>query len=241
MRDFRYNQILPRKVLHDFSVLGRDCYLHGGRSVLFFIKVSEPSNKSFSSPEFLERLRKRDHDCVTEVVRAYTKHLFRAALGLGFDQEGANELVQRVWATFFDVLPNFRAQSHVRTFLFGILYNKASELRREGSKMDSLDPIDEVMERRFTSDGQWQSPPVSPEKFAISVESLGEVEDCLSGLNSAQRSVFWLKEVEELSSEEICNALSLTSTNLRVLLFRARNKLRECLEAKAKEDTNKRR
>ena len=202
-------------------------------------KVSTTPNKSFSSPEFVDRLRKRDAEAVTEVVRAYTTQLFRAALGLGFDRLAADELVQRVWATFFDVLPGFQAKSHVRTFLFGILYNKASEMRREGAKVNLADPIDEVMERRFAADGQWKEPPTSPEVFSLSVESLAQIEDCLAGLNTAQRSAFWLKEVEELGSEEICNALSLTATNLRVLLFRARNKLRECLEAKAKEEAKR--
>lgn len=186
----------------------------------------------------MKRLRDRDNEAITEVVKAYTRQLFRAALGLGFEAPTCDELVQRVWATFFDVLPNFRGQSHVRTFLFGILYNKASEMRRESTKFASHDPIEDVVERRFGKDGQWKEPPLDPEKFMIASETIGEVEDCLSGLSTTQRAAFWLREVEELENDEICNALSLSATNLRVLLFRARNKLRECLEAKAKDKPN---
>lgn len=196
---------------------------------------------NFSDRDFLERLRARDNEAITLVVRAYTRQLFRASLGLGFDSNASDELVQRVWATFFDVLPNFRAQSHVRTFLFGILYNKASEMRREGQKTDSSDPVEEVMDKRFGENGQWVQPPLDPETFAMSGEALEEIEDCLSGLNTTQRTAFWLKEVEELESAEVCNALQLNATNLRVVLFRARNKLRECLEAKAKNKAGKQR
>lgn len=206
-----------------------------------FTRVSNHSGQNFSDSDFLERLRSRDNEAITSVVQAYTRQLFRASLGLGFDANGSDELVQRVWATFFDVLPKFRAQSHVRTFLFGILYNKASEMRREGMKTESTDPIEEIMDRRFGENGQWIQPPLDPETFAMSGEALEEIENCLSGLNTAQRTAFWLKEVEELESSEVCNALQLNATNLRVLLFRARNKLRECLEAKARNKTGKQR
>ncbi len=187
----------------------------------------------FSSPAFLKKLQSRNSEAITEVVQAYTKQLFRASLGLGFDANTSDELVQRVWATFFDVLPNFQAKSHVRTFLFGILYNKASEMRRENFRTDVADPVEEIMDRRFGEDGSWLIPPLDPERVAMAAESIHGIEDCLKGLSTAHRTAFWLKEVEELESAEICNALHINATNLRVVLFRARNGLRECLEAKA--------
>ncbi|MBI4403417.1 MAG: RNA polymerase sigma factor [Deltaproteobacteria bacterium] len=197
------------------------------------------SEKLFSSKAFLERLCNRDKEAVTEVVQAYTRQLHRAALGLGFDVTGSDELVQRVWATFFDVLPNFRGDSSVRTFLFGILYNKASELRREHAKFDSPDPIDEVMEKRFSSQGTWAVPPINPEQFLLATEAVGHVEDCLKGLSTVQKTAFLLREVEQLDGSEVCNVLQLKATHLRVVLFRARNSLRECLERKAQGEKRK--
>jgi len=109
-------------------------------------------NSGFSSEEFLERLKNRDHEAVTQLVHAYTQQLFRASLGLGFDHTGAQELVQSVWTTFFDVSSRFQGKSHIRTFIFGILYNKASELRRDYSRFDSKDPVEDILEARFDAE-----------------------------------------------------------------------------------------
>lgn len=187
---------------------------------------------NFSSEEFVTRLRDRDSDAIEELVRAYTEHLFRAALGLGFDSNNAHELVQTVWVTFFDVVPRFEARSHVRTFLFGILYNKASELRRDQARFDSSDPVEQVLEARFDADGRWSDPPVDPERFLLATETLGLIERCLGALPLNQRMAFYLREIEEHSSSDVCKILSVTTTNLGVLLYRARNRLRECIEGK---------
>ncbi len=64
------------------------------------------------------------------LVHEYTESLLKGALSLGFIQQEAQDLVQSVWLTFFEVQSKFKGKSHVRTFLFGILYNKAKEKRR---------------------------------------------------------------------------------------------------------------
>lgn len=191
-----------------------------------------PLNTPFSSPEFLGQLRARTPSAIEQVVRAYTEHLYRAALGMGFDQPNARELVQSVFAVFFESVVTFEGRSQVRTYLFGILYNKASETRREERKIDQTDPVEEVLERRFDAHGHWIKPPVSPEQFVLATETVGLIEKCLEGLPSQQRLAFYLKEVDEESSPDICKILGVTVTNLGVLLYRARNRLRECIEGK---------
>lgn len=89
------------------------------------------SDHNFNAPEFITRLKAQEHTAITLIVKTYTEHLYRTALGLGFNRLDAQEITQAVWVTFFDIIAKFKEKSHVRTFLFGILYNKASELRRE--------------------------------------------------------------------------------------------------------------
>ena len=189
----------------------------------------------FRSSEFVERLINREPNAIESVVRAYTEHLYKGALGLGFDSNTAQEVVQSVWVTFYYVVPNFKAKSHVRTFLFGILYNKASEQRREQKKSSNHDPIEDVVESRFDSNGKWVRPPIDPEKFVIATETMALIEGCLDGLPITQRMAFCLKEIDDHDSQDICNILNVTVTNLGVLLYRARNRLRECIEEKTKE------
>ena len=187
---------------------------------------------NYSSSDFIRRLKSREHQAVSTLVHAYTNQLLRASLGLGFDQTAAAELVQSVWVTFFDVLSGFRGDSHIRTFIFGILYNKASELRRDHKRFDSHDPVEDILESRFDAEGHWIKPPVSPEDFLIGTETLSVIEKCLEALPLSQKMAFSLKEIEERESPEICKILDVTVTNLGVLLYRARNRLRDCIEGK---------
>ena len=182
--------------------------------------------------ELLSLIRARDTATIESIVQAHSRTLLRAAYGLGFDQERAGELVQRVWCTFVEVTPSFEGRSQIRTFLFGILYNKARELRRHDQRVDSPDPVEAFVEERFDQHGHWSRPPVSPEKFTEALEITRHIQDCLEKLPTQQRMAFWLREVDDAPSEEICNALEVSATNLGVLMFRARNRLRECLESK---------
>ena len=186
-----------------------------------------------NDPDFLKQLRNRDPDAISKLVTTYTEHLFKGALGLGFDDKSAEELVQRVWVTFFDVVVTFEGRSHIRTFLFGVMYNKASELRREDKRHGNTDPIDETMESKFTVDGSWSQTPIDPERFMASTQMMELIQKCIDNLPFTQRMAFCLKEIHEEGSQEICKILEVSNTNLGVLLYRARNRLRECIESKS--------
>lgn len=192
-------------------------------------------NVTFTSSHFLDLLRSRDHQSVTALVHAYTGQLLRASLGLGFDKNTSKELVQSVWVTFFEVISDFRGQSHIRTFIFGILYNKASELRRDQRRHDPVQSATEVIDSRFDSTGHWTKAPMSPEDAFLGTETLDEIQRCLDLLPLNQRMAFVMKEVEERKSTEISKILGITITNLGVLLYRARKHLKECLLCKPTE------
>ncbi len=104
---------------------------------------------------FLERLRKRDPDALAETVRDHARPLFAAAVAMGFAREQAEDLVHDVFAVFFERLDHFEGRSQLRTWLFGILYRKAQEQRRVTSQDQRSDPIDEVFESRFETNGKW--------------------------------------------------------------------------------------
>ena len=151
---------------------------------------------------------------------------------MGFGREEAEDLVQEVFLTFLETLDRFEGRSRTRTWLFGILHRKALERRRSQSRERQKDPIDEVMESRFDSRGNWVRPPVDLQRLIESRE-LGEaIKDCMGDLTVPQREVFVLRDMQDLESEEICKILGVTRTNMFVLIYRARGRLRECLEKK---------
>ena len=184
------------------------------------------------SPIELKALKARNAEAITGIVRDHTRVLLGAALGMGFPESEAEELVQAALVAFFEGLDRFEGRSSVRTYLFGILIRKAKERWRKQSREVPIDPVDDVFERRFSANGMWQKPPEGPEEELLTEETGTIIEQCLKDLHSKQRAAFHLKEVERESTDSICNILGITVTHLGVLLFRARNNLRECLERK---------
>lgn len=197
------------------------------------LTVSPPDgyNLTVLPPSELARLRDRCPDSVAAVIREHSGPLYRAALGLGLSPADAEDLVQDALAAFFEGLGRFEGRSSVRTYLFGILYNKARRRWEKGWREQAVDPVDAVFESRFDATGTLRRLD-GPEDTALNGELAALIADCSNGLTQAQRAAFHLKEVERLSTPEICKTLEVTETHLGVLLFRARNKLRECLEKK---------
>ena len=187
---------------------------------------------NFPDPEFLERLRGRDPAAWEATVDAYLPQLLRAGRGMGFSLDEAQDLAQSGFVALMESIGRFEGRSHIRTFLFGIFYNKVSEHLRERQKADQSDLIDDVMESRFDLKGRWRQPPADIEQGVFGREVREMVQDCLETVPRAQRIAFYLREVEEMQTEEICKKMDVSGTNLGVMLFRARNRLRECLEKK---------
>ncbi len=186
----------------------------------------------FEHPAFSERIRSRDPEALRAVVHAYLRQILRAARASGLNPQHAEDVTQATFATFLETAPRFEGRSHIRTWLFGILYRKISETRREVRRDLQTDDIEEVVERRFDTRGGWMRPPRSVELAVYDVEVQQRIQECLDRLPAQQRRVFILREVEEFGTEEICKILGITRTNSGVVLFRARNRLRECSEAK---------
>ena len=178
------------------------------------------------------RIREREPAAIEEVVHAYLPQILRAALSAGLDQPLAEDVTQSTFATFIESAHRFEGRSHVRTWLFGILYNKISETRRRQKRDRETDDIDEVFEQRYSSGGFWSTPPKAVDAAVFDKEVRQGIEDCLEEVPPKQRMAFVLREVEDMESDEICNILEVTRTNLGVLLHRVRNRLRECLETK---------
>lgn len=180
----------------------------------------------------LALLRARDPRILAAVVQDHARPLYRAARGMGFRDEEAEDLVQESFTTFLETLDRFEGRSQVRTWLFGILHRKVFERRREAHVDERHDPIDEMFESRFDANGRWSRPPEDLHRLLEAKEIGAVIELCLGGLPAAQREVFVLREMEGASTGEICKILGVSATNMSVLLHRARARLRECIASK---------
>jgi len=193
----------------------------------------DSSHDIFAEPVFLDRLRARDEDALHQLVQAYLPQLIRTARGAGLPTQDAEDTAQETFITCFEKIDGFAGRSHVRTWIFGILYRKILEQRRSSARSERQDDIDELMESRFRTDGFWANPPESADTDLYLAQVRRHLQDCLDGVTTDQRLAFVMREVEGMDSGEICSALDIGRSNLGVLLYRGRNKLRECLERRS--------
>ena len=114
---------------------------------------------SVDDPQLAKRIRAEDPAALKVVAEAYLGQIFRAARGAGLAPERAEEVTQSTFATFIEKASRFEGRSHVRTWLFGILYHKIAEERRHVSRDQQMEEIDEVVEQRFGASGKWVNPP----------------------------------------------------------------------------------
>lgn len=203
--------------------------------------------------QLLMALRAGDERAFLGLVHAQHGALIRVALGYVRQTEIAEDVAQEAWAGFLESLPRFQPQSAtLKTWLFRILINCArarGRKERRSLPMSALSPEPDedgaaVPADRFLPEGEvwaghWSS---VPRKFvlddpAVSRETRELLCEALAALPESQREVMVLRDVEGFSGEEVCSALALSEPNQRVLLHRARAKVRGFLESRLGEDS----
>jgi RNA polymerase sigma-70 factor (ECF subfamily) len=190
----------------------------------------------------VERLRAGDEDAFMALVEKLQPSMLRVARMFVATQAVAEECVQDCWLGVLQGLDRFEGRSSLRTWIFRILTNIAKTRgQREGRSVPfaslagddldapSYDPAMFLGERE-TWAGHWSSLPTDwrgiPEDRLLSAETRAVVAGVLESLPAMQAEVLRLRDVLGWTSEEVRNALDLTETNQRVLLHRARAKVR---------------
>ena len=187
----------------------------------------------------LDALRAGDERAFAALVDKYGPSLLRLAQLYVSSRAVAEEVVQETWLAVLTGIERFEGRSSLKTWLFRILTNKAKTRgQREGRTLpfsslasDGDEDQTAVAVERFARGGAWATPPRGvPEERLLAGETRARVEQAISALPPNQRAVITLRDVEGLSAEEACNVLGLSETNQRVLLHRARAKVRAALE-----------
>ena len=175
-----------------------------------------------------------------EDFQQHQPYLLRYALLQLRDSALAQDVVQDTLLAAIEGRARYAAKSSVKTWLTGIMKHKIIDVIRRRSREEAPNSADadagsEVVENSFQSDGHWREMPArwgNPEQ-ALDNRQFWEIfESCSRLLPERTARAFLLREVMELNTEEICQELAITPTNLWVMLHRARVALRECLEIK---------
>ena len=172
------------------------------------------------------------------LVEEYTPGMRRLALTFVRTPALADDVVQEAWLGVLKGLDRFEGRSSLRTWIYTIVANIArTRAVREArtvplSSLASDDPDDDeasVDPDRFVGEGHW-SRPVEPWRQVLDAEARGVIDAAIAKLPQQQARVIQLRDVEGWSSEDVRNVLEISETNQRVLLHRARSKVRAALE-----------
>jgi len=207
-----------------------------------------PPTISESEGALVEALRRGDERAYQDLVERHHGTLVRLARVWLRDGAAAEEVAQETWIAVLRGLDGFEGRSRLQSWIFSILVNQAkrravrdrrtvsfSALGADDAGGDgwSVDP-DRFFPAGHPDAGHWNRPVTvregDPETFLLSDEVSGRVLAAIEDLPANHRAVITLRDIEGWTADETCAILGLTSANQRVLLHRARSKVRETLE-----------
>lgn len=193
----------------------------------------------------VDALRRGDEAAFVALLDRYHTAMVRLALVHVSSHAVAEEVAQETWMEVVRGLERFQERSSLKTWIFTILTNRAKTRgRREGrstafsSLWDAGPDEPSVDPERFRASDPWQGHWISapcdwddqPEECLLYGEARTCIVTAIAALPPGQREVIRLRDIEGWTSDEVCSALGLSAANQRVLLHRARSKVRGTLE-----------
>jgi len=177
-------------------------------------------------------------------VDEYGDFLYRYALSRVKDPSIAEDLVQETFLAALKARQNFQGRSTARTWMIAILKHKIVDYIRKKVREPASDKVESLsdaaaidsVDGSFARDGEWKDRPaewaINPGKIYEQKEFFDVLYHCLAELPGRLAEAFMLREMDGLSTAEVCKVLDITATNSWVMLYRARMSLRRCLENK---------
>ncbi|MDR3534979.1 MAG: sigma-70 family RNA polymerase sigma factor [Acetobacteraceae bacterium] len=197
----------------------------------------------FDDPAFLARLRQGEPDAYRALIRRFHASLTGVAASIIGSRAQAEEVVQDAWLAVFSGIDRFEGRSSLVTWLFSIVLNRARTRIGRESRLVALPDLMEgtpageraVPLSAFKPDGHWQEAPrlwdeLSPERIVGGRQLWDHVTAAIERLPAGQRAVIILRDMEGRDAEEACTLLGLTPANQRVLLHRARGRIRQTVD-----------
>jgi RNA polymerase sigma-70 factor (ECF subfamily) len=208
------------------------------------------SSVSSDDAALVERLRSRDEAAFLEIVQRHHGSLVRLAQSFVNCREIAEEVVQETWVAVLQGIDRFEGRSSLKTWIFQILINRSktrgvrearsitfsamTDVNSESSYF-SVDPSRFLSPDDSLHPGHWASQPkqwdMTPEQILLSQECRTFIERAIANLPELQKQVITLRDVQGWDNQEICAVLGISEANCRVLLHRARSRVRQGLES----------
>ncbi len=197
----------------------------------------------FDEPSFLARLRQGEPHAYRALVRRFHGSLVGVASSIIGSRAQAEEVVQDAWLAVFAGIARFEGRSSLTTWIFSIVLNRArTRATREGrlvglpALLEGTEPGGRAVDAsEFKPDGHWREVPhlwdeISPERIVGGRQLWEHVQQAIERLPAGQRAVLILRDMEGREAEEACALLGISAENQRVLLHRARGRIRQTID-----------
>ena len=189
----------------------------------------------------LDALRRGDEQAFARLIDRYHASMVRVARAYVATKEAAEDVVQDAWLGVIQGLERFEGRSSLKTWIFRIVINKAMTRGGRDARsvpFSSLGPSDPAFDAScFSQSGRWSGWWMSedavtrlPDRLVLAKEAREMIDAVVATLPPNQRLVITLRDIQEMSAEDACGLLDVSEANQRVLLHRARTKVRAALE-----------
>jgi RNA polymerase sigma-70 factor (ECF subfamily) len=196
------------------------------------------TSTEFDDPAFLDRLRHGDAEAYRRLIRRFHASLVSVAASVIGSHAQAEEVVQDAWLAVFSGIGRFEGRAAIGTWLFSIVLNRARTRRGREVRLVALPAEGDDGggdAARFKADGHWLEFPrpwdeLDPERLVAGRQLWDHVQSEIARLPAGQRAVITLRDVEGQDAETTCDLLDISAENQRVLLHRARMRVRDAID-----------
>jgi len=186
--------------------------------------------------ELILRLQRGDEWAFQLLVRRFRKKIFSVAYGITLDREESQDIVQEVFLQAYRSIAGFRGDSSLATWLHRITVNRCLNWKRRWARRFKWMHVSTDSTDDDVPTVEIESPLPNPEDRVADAQTRRQIENALKMLPEQIRTVFVLRELEGLSYEEIADVTGIKLGTVRSRLFHARQRLKEILQPRVKEE-----